>query len=95
MNTYDVGDLVRLTGTFTDLTAALADPTTVTLKTRGPFDATSTVVTLAGAQVVKDSTGVYHYDFAPTEAGVYSYEWIGTGAVATAEPGSFFVRASL
>jgi len=87
-NTYDKGDLVRLTGTFTDPNGALADPTAVTLRLRNPLAVATTPAT------VKDATGVYHYDLTLDTVGEWFYRWEGTGAVTTAEEASLYVRAT-
>lgn len=97
MDVYDIDDTVQIRTYsaagegFTDEAGALTDPTTVTLRIREP-DGTLTSVTYAGAQVVKDSTGRYHYNFRPDQAGVHHYRWIGTGAVTAAFEGAFHVR---
>lgn len=89
-NTYDKGDVVRLTGTFTDASTppVLADPTTVVLRLRNPAGVTSTPAT------VKDSVGVYHYDLSLDTVGEWAYRWEGTGAVQTAEEATLYVRAT-
>lgn len=92
MNTYDIGDLVRLTGTFTDATGALADPTVVLAEVRPYVDGVyGTVVPITP---VRESTGVYHADYSPATAGAYLYRIEGTGAVQQAAEGAFLVRVS-
>lgn len=84
---YDIGDTVRLTGTFTDSAGAVADPTTVTVTVTNPAG----VVTNPAA--TKDSVGVYHVDVAPTVSGTWRYAFSGTGALVAASPTyEFFVR---
>jgi hypothetical protein len=65
MNLYQVGDLVRISAVFRDIAGALVDPSTVSLKVTKPSGAQNTY-TFALSQVIKDSTGNYHYDAAPT-----------------------------
>lgn len=91
-NTYDIGDVVRLSVDF-KVGSTLTDPTTVTLKIMDPAGTTSTF-TYAGAQVVKDATGEYHYDYSPTTAGEYHWRWEGTGSAKAASEGTFIVRRS-
>lgn len=95
MNAYQVGDLVRITATFTDELGAVKDPTAITLlvKLRYVIGSTATSYTYPGT-ITKDSTGVYHYDFAPTTEGIWDYRWVGTGAVTAAGEGAFNVPDS-
>ena len=53
-NTYDLGDLVRLTGTFKNTTGALIDPGTVSFKVRAPGGAVTTYVYPTDTQLVRD-----------------------------------------
>lgn len=89
-NTYDKGDVVRLGATFTDAATppVNADPTAVVLRVRTPAGVTSTPV------AVKDGVGLYHHDLTLDTAGEWLYRWEGTGAVATAEEGTIYVRAT-
>lgn len=91
-NTYDIGDVVRVTGTFTVASVA-TDPTTVTLKVEDPSGNLATY-TYALSEVTRSGVGVFYRDVSVDEKGVWQYEWIGTGACATAEEGEFFVRVS-
>lgn len=84
-------DQVRLRATFTRL-GALADPTAVTVTVKDPAG-TKTVYTYAGSQIVKDSTGVYHYDLTVNQAGTWTYRWRSTGvAQAVGLPKTLIVR---
>lgn len=94
MRDYTQGTLLRLTGTFKNLGGALADPTAITLKVQKP-DGTSTSYTYAGAQVVKQSTGVYYYDVDLNQAGTWYYRYEGTSACQAAGQDSFSVTAAL
>lgn len=80
-NTYDVGDVVRVTATFTANT-----PAAVTVKVLKPDGATST------PSVVNDGGGVYHADVTADQAGRWLYRVSGTSPGAAAEEGSFAVR---
>ena len=91
---YQKGDLVRIDGSFTDLAGTLADPTTVTLKVTPPF-AVTVAYTWAGAQVIRDSLGVFHYDLSVAEAGQWFFRWEATGASSqAADLGEFMVEPS-
>lgn len=85
---------VRLSfSTFSDATRQTpGDATTVTLTIQAP-DGTTTDFTLAGSQIVHDSTGNYHYDYTPAAPGHYEYHWKSTGAVTTSQSGTFDVSA--
>lgn len=91
---YDVGDLVRVTGTFTDSAGTATDPTVVGFKYNDPAGTTTTYIYGTDAEVVKDSTGVYHVDISATTKGVWEYRWYATGVGQSAGEGHFTVRVS-
>jgi hypothetical protein len=67
------GDTVRLKATFHDFAnGALADPAAVTAKIYN-----SSQIELQTATAVKESVGVYHYDYTSTAKGVFFYEFSG------------------
>jgi hypothetical protein len=90
--TYDIGDVVRLTGTFT-VSSTNTDPTTITLKVKDPSGNTATY-TYALAQVTKSAVGIYYYDLAIDEAGIWRYEWTGTGTCQAVAEGWLEARES-
>lgn len=92
MNTYISGTLVRTSASFTDVTGAAADPTTVTLKYKAGANSTITINAPA-----HDGTGAYHYDIDTsgwTGPGNQPYvtEWTGTGTVQVVGVGSWEVE---
>jgi len=89
---HDIGDLRRLTVTFTNLAGTITDPTAVTFSIRDPAGVITTYVYLTDAALVKSTTGVYYVDYAITLPGRHAYRWVGTGAVETAEMGEFYAR---
>ncbi len=91
-NIYDVGDISRVSSTFKNSTGTPTDPTTITFKLLTPDGMTTTYVYATDAQLVKESTGVYHVDWSCTQAGLHVYGFIGTGTVQTAEDSSFLVQ---
>ena len=93
MDIHDKGDVARVSGEFRNLAGALADPTTIALEVRKP-SGTQVTYTYAGAQVVKDSVGVYHYDLALDQAGRWTVRWITSGDVVAAELAKFWVRSN-
>jgi hypothetical protein len=85
MADYDIGDVVRLTATFSNV-AGVATDTTAVLSLEAPDGTVTTPSVTHGA------TGVYTVDVTPTAFGVWYYRWSGTGGVTTAEEGAFTVR---
>ena len=90
---YDIGDLVRLSATFTSTAGALADPTKVTFVVNDPSGNSSTT-TSASTGVVHPSTGLYTLDVDVDEAGVWQYRVNSTGVVTTAGEAYFRARHS-
>jgi hypothetical protein len=82
-NEYQVGDLVRITGTWTDAGDVATDPTTVLAKHTDPLGATTALT--VGTGITKDSTGVYYYDIDVDEAGTWLYRFYGQGGGASAQ----------
>lgn len=84
------GDIVRVSTTpgFKNAAGVLTDPTTVTLRWRRHGE-TETVLTWAGAGVIRDSVGLFHVDITVVEPGLHYYRWEGTGTVTAAEEGTF------
>lgn len=91
-NVYDVGDLVRVSGVFTDVDDEDIDPTTVTFKFTDPLDNTTSYTYVTDAEVVWDSKGHYHVDVSVDESGTWYYRWSSTGTGQAAEEGSLVVR---
>ena len=87
--TYDKGDLVRLTATFT-VSGAVTDPTTVTLYIRSGAGVLTTLV-YGSSSITKVSVGVYRYDYSAATAGDVSFRWAGTTPAQSADQDSFFV----
>jgi hypothetical protein len=89
---YDLGDTVRITGTFRDDTGTLTTPTTVTVTIVGP-DGTSTAYVMGSApEVANPSAGLVVWTWVADTPGRHVWQLVGTGAVAEGEQGSFFVR---
>ena len=92
MASYDIGDVVRVTGTFTDADGVATDPTTVTGKYTDPSSNTTT-----DSSPTNSATGVYYFDIEVDEAGSWKYRLEGKTVTATnqgAAEGSFEVNAS-
>lgn len=91
-NTYDVGDSVRCTGTWTTAAGVAVDPTTVTFFYKDPSGNTTTLIYDTDEEVIKSDTGIYYVDVDGDESGHWLTRWESTGTGKAAEPGEFFVR---
>lgn len=91
---YDIGDQIRIGYTFKNSSGMAADPTTITLWLKTPAGAETSHVYLTDGNLIRDATGVYHYDLTFAESGTYCWRWAGTGAVVCAEEGQLPVRRS-
>ena len=93
-NFFQVGDLVRVTGTFTTLAGAATDPTAVFFSYKTPAGVTTTLTYGVDAALVKSSTGVYYVDVNVTAAGNWYYRFYSTGTGQTADESYFSVPYS-
>lgn len=92
-NSYDLGDLVRVSAPFTLVSSGAAvDPTVVKCSVRDPSGNVVTYVYLTDAALVRDSAGNYHLDVDADEAGTWCYRWWSTGTGQAAEENQFTVR---
>ena len=73
MRTYDIGDLVRLTGTFRNAAGVLTDPTTVTCRIERPDETETVYLYGTDVEVVRDSAGIFHVDVVPANPGEWSH----------------------
>lgn len=94
-NLYDLGDLVRVAGTFKNTSGVTIDPTTVAFKVRAPGGAVTTYVYPTDGALVRDSIGNYHVDVSANAAGTWRYRWESTGTGQAAEEGAFVVEGSV
>ena len=94
-NTYDIGDLIRITGTFVDVDGAEIDPTTVVAKFEDPSGNETSYTYGVDAELVKSDTGVYYFDIDIDEKGVWRYRQEGSGNVGAAAEGWFYAREGI
>jgi hypothetical protein len=94
-NSHDIGDLVRISGTFTTMGGGYVDPSTVVVAVQLPSGTTTTYTYLTDAALVRDSTGHYHVDVTVTATGTWIYTWTSTGTGQAVESGSFIVGVVL
>ena len=78
---YILGQVVHLTATFRDSTGVLIDPTTPVVNITIPAGTTSALT------AVRDSVGLFHYDYTPATTGIYTWWFSGTGV---AQPATEF-----
>lgn len=86
MSSYLIGNVIRLSASFTNFSGVAADPdaVTVTIKLRNSTSETFTAT--------KDSVGNYHYDYTPAAAGTYFYRFNGTGSLLASSQGQFDIE---
>lgn len=89
----NIGDVRRVSVAFTTTAGVATDPTAVLLYYKKPRSAYITLTYGVDAAVIKDSVGNYHCDLALDTAGLWRYEWQGTGALVANEGGQFRVFA--
>lgn len=89
-NSYDIGSLVQVTGTFKNASGVLTDPSTVVCTVEDPAGNVTTPAT------TKQSTGIWYaqIDLTGAVAGLWWYRFAGTGTCQAAEENSFYVEAS-
>lgn len=93
-NAYDIGDMVRCTGTFT-ASGSSVNPAAIMFKVKTPAGVVTTYTYGTDAALVRDATGVYHVDVSVAEAGEYVYRFWSTGTGQAAAEGQFVVKATL
>ncbi|CAK0775265.1 conserved hypothetical protein [Gammaproteobacteria bacterium] len=95
-NKYELGDLVRVKGTWTDPnnSNAAIDPDVVKCSVRAPSGTVTTYTFGTDAALTKVSTGVYQMDINANAAGIWSYRWFSTGAGQAADERYFEVSVA-
>lgn len=105
LNTYDLGDVIRLASTFTDPNDgdALIDPTTVAVSVRDPngdittytYDEEASSSSGDGLHIViHDDVGEYHCNIDADIEGQWFYRWFSTGVAQAASEKCFVIRES-
>jgi hypothetical protein len=87
MNSYTLGQQIRLFAAVKDLTGVAVDAATTTISVK-PRGGTATPLTTN-----HDGTGAYHADFEPTVSGTYAVRVVTLNPDSAAE-GSFYVLPS-
>ena len=94
MNTWTLGSVVRVTGTFTNSSGTAIDPTSVFFKFKTPKGTITSYTYGADAELVKSTTGIYYVDITTTMAGTWFVRFSSTATGAAAEEDEFNVRHS-
>lgn len=95
MNSYDKGDLLRLSGTFLDASSGeVTDPQNVFLQYKNPVGVIVTLTYGVDAALIRNSTGFYYADISLTSSGSWWYRFYSTGEGQAAGEDKFFVRDS-
>lgn len=90
-NQYDLGDLVRCTGVFTDSDGNAQDPTTVYFKIRNPAGTITSYIFDVDGELVKSATGTYYVDIDCDEVGQWWYRFHSTGTGQAAGENAFAI----
>jgi hypothetical protein len=88
---YILGNLVRVTGTFTDEDGVLHDAPEVKFELRTPDGKVTLYVYGTDTEVVKDGVGIYHVDISLDSYGEYKYYFYSEGLGQAANQGAFSV----
>ena len=92
---YELGDLVRVVGSFSNsTTGAAADPDVVFFSYRNPAGVTVELTYGVNVAVVRDGIGVYHSDVNANASGRWHWRWHSTGLGQAADEGEFYVKPS-
>ena len=78
MSDFNTGTVATLKAEFVNASGALTDPSAINLTITAPDQ---TVSTFHAADCTHVSTGVYSYNLTLSQAGIYAYEFDGTGTV--------------
>jgi hypothetical protein len=89
---FNVGDLVRITGTWSDTAGTTVDPTTVTVYYKDPSSNITELVYGVDTDVVKSDTGIYYVDIDIDEPGNWYYRWKGVGVAQAADSDWFYIN---
>ena len=93
MNNYDVGDVVRLTATFTNSAGSNVDPSSLVLRHQiiRPWISNVASVPYDVGSITRVSTGVYFHDLPVNSSGELHYRFVATGNNAAAVEGKLQV----
>lgn len=90
-NTYDKGDVVRCSATFSNSAGVSIDPAAVLFDFKTLAGATTTYTYGTDSELIKDDTGDYHVDLGANEEGVWYWRFYSTGTGQAAAEARFHV----
>jgi hypothetical protein len=94
-NSYDKGNLVRVSVTFKTPTGTPVDPSVVVCQVEDPLGTTTTnTYTTIGGSIAKTGTGAYYYDVDGDMTGIWKYRWYSTGTGQSADESLFEINES-
>lgn len=94
MNSYVKGNLVRVSGLFTDDAGAVLDPTVVKCAVLAPGELPVSYTYGTDTDVIRDGAGQYHLDIDAQAEGVWRYRWHSTGNGQAANEAAFEIAIS-
>lgn len=94
MNTYALGNLVRVSAAFTNSAGAAVDPAVVKCQVRTPAGVTTTYTYGVDAGLTRSATGAFYLDVDANAEGVWRYRWYSTGSGQAADEAAFEVLVS-
>lgn len=92
INSYYIGNIITLTGTFKNGEGAVADPTVVKVTVENPDGEETTYIYETDDEVVNVSTGIYTIDIDIDQSGTWYYRWWSTGLIKAARQNLFEVE---
>ena len=91
---YLVGESARIHVRVADISGAVIDPVSLVLRVKTAGGAVTAYTYGMNAEVVRESTGIYHADIALPTAGQWSYRWEVAAPNAGVAEGSINVQKS-
>lgn len=95
MDSFVVGNLVRVSVVFTNTAGAAVDPTVVKCLVRTPAGVTTTLTYGTDAALIKATTGSYYLDVDASSEGIWYYRFYSTGTGQAAADGAFAISDSV
>ena len=95
MASYDKGDLIRCTGTFTDADDVATDPASVFFEVRDPYR--NIVVEYEygiDVDLIRSTEGIYYSDVNGNKTGKWFYTFYSTGTGQAAGENDFDIKES-
>lgn len=92
---YNVGDLVRVSATWTNAAGTATDPTAVFVDYKDPAGDITTLTYGTDPELHKVSAGVYYTDIDADQAGHWHYRFYSTGTGQAANNGTFRVKPNI